>query len=537
MPGGFSYRFLRSGKYLRVTMTSPETYATWTREELVARLMQLDRPHPIANSNQPRQQKPFDFAAYPRRKIALKFSYNGSEYSGLEFQKTPTNLPTVEGVLYDALVHTRLIDPDGGFEGCGWEKCGRTDRGVSAAGQVISLWVRSAFGAREGAVEMPKKLAKGTEEPKTVQIENEVLKSQTVQVTDDGTGDSPGLEGDFGLMGDWDEPPTNAALPPPKPEIEFRYVSWLNNILPPTIRVIAWSPVSADFSARFSCRYRHYKYFFSPHGLDVSAMQDAARRLVGEHDFRNLCKIDASKQLTTFVRRIISAQISRVGSADDEDLCVLDLIGTAFLYNQVRHIMAVLFLVGTRLEHPSVINALLNVDPAHPLPSPKGEEAPLVVTSKPEYQMADPLPLMLWECGYDESLRWRVDSETESACNPDAHSSMSHRDLANNLYHGVQSLYERSVIHTTLDKHFLRAVGEYHRPPPQHFPLGEPGTEPIPRGAVLSTPLGAGTYRRGANYVPLLKRPRMDLAEVVNERWRVGKGARQMERRAQLAVS
>jgi tRNA pseudouridine38/39 synthase len=33
---------------------------------------------------------------------------------------------------------------------------------------------------------------------------------------------------------------------------------------------------------------------------------------------------------------------------------VLDLVGTAFLYNQVRHIMAILLLIGARLELPSL---------------------------------------------------------------------------------------------------------------------------------------------------------------------------------------
>jgi len=95
-------------------------------------------------------------------------------------------------------------------------------------------------------------------------------------------------------------------------------------------------------------------------------MRAAAALLVGEHDFRNLCKLDAAKQLTSFRRRVLRAEISAVpalsGTGEEEEeeeeeggvpaqeMLVLDLVGSAFLYHQVRHIMAVLFLVGTGRE-------------------------------------------------------------------------------------------------------------------------------------------------------------------------------------------
>ena len=46
----------------------------------------------------------------------------------------------------------------------------------------------------------------------------------------------------------------------------------LNSTLPEDIRVLSWAPVGPDFSARFNCLHRTYKYFF-PKGtmdLDVS---------------------------------------------------------------------------------------------------------------------------------------------------------------------------------------------------------------------------------------------------------------------------
>jgi tRNA pseudouridine38/39 synthase len=64
---------------------------------------------------------------------------------------------------------------------------------------------------------------------------------------------------------------------------------------------------------------RHYRYFFSnpalpstPNStgeLDIPAMRDAAARFLGTHDFRNFCKLDASKQIENFSRHIFRAEI------------------------------------------------------------------------------------------------------------------------------------------------------------------------------------------------------------------------------------
>ncbi|KAJ3486404.1 hypothetical protein NLI96_g4266 [Meripilus lineatus] len=506
----------------------PASYDSWTKEELIARLRQLERssqsPSHISRDS---KQKEFDFSAHPRRKIALKFCYNGSEYCGLEHQKGYTPLPSVEGVLFDALSHVRLIDPKGGFEGCGWEKCGRTDKGVSGAQQVVSLWVRSAL-----QIDHARNITQGPSSsdnqlPPSTTGEDHTARDVVAVIPKQ-------LDGDFDLMGDWDEPPSNTGRPLEVPQTqELKYVSSINNILPPSIRVIAWSPVSPDFSARFNCQYRHYKYFFTTKedGLDVTSMQDAADRLLGEHDFRNLCKVDPAKQLTSFRRRILRAEINPVD--ESRGLYVFDLKGTAFLYNQVRHILAILFLVGTQLEHPSVMSALLNVDPQNPYPPfREGEHAPEVVETKPEYQMASGLPLVLWECGYsDTDVQWRTDrtpSIVDQSTTPAK--PLSQRELSSNLHAQLSSIHTNSLIMTTLYSHFLLAARQYHSPPPSYFPRNIPDALPISDATVLSVPLGGGTYRKGARYVKLLERKRGEDVQAVNERWREGKGKRRAER-------
>ncbi|KIP01371.1 hypothetical protein PHLGIDRAFT_20673 [Phlebiopsis gigantea 11061_1 CR5-6] len=515
-------------------MSQADKYGSLSKDDLIARIQQLEetlrgaKPGNARSSRSSvahlrREQKPFDIAAQPKRKIALKFTYDGQFYNGLEHQTLPTPLPTVEEVLWNALVHTRLVDPDVGFEGVGWEKCGRTDRGVSGAGQVVSFWIRSAL--KHNTPLSPTLSADNTSQ---AIVEHQL---PTAAAEDDESG----LEGDFGALGSWDEPPSNTV----KPAItaahsmddndELKYVSTLNAVLPPTLRVVAWSPVSSDFSARFNCRGRHYKYFFSSRGLDIEAMRDGASRLLGEHDFRNLHKLDPAKQLTTFRRRISRAEISSVGpvNGDGTQMHVFDLLGTAFLYNQVRHIMAILFFVGTGLERPEVVTALLNTDPQNPYPPFRpGEVDPPIVTTKPIYPMADALPLVLWDCLYaDGDVSWRADH-----VNPDG-SMRPSLTSARNASLQLRAQHERTMIHATLQDHFLKAANPCHPFPPEYLPV-HPDGPAIPKGVTFGLPLGGGTQIDSSVYIRLLERKRLDHVEVSNERWRAGKGARRTERKA-----
>jgi tRNA pseudouridine38/39 synthase len=247
-------------------------------------------------------------------------------------------------------------------------------------------------------------------------------------------------------------------------------------------------------------------------------MRDATSRLVGEHDFRNLCKIDATKQITNFHRRILRADINPVSTelVHDNSIHVLDLVGTAFLYHQVRHIMAILFLVGAGLEHPSVMSALVNVDQDHPaVTALDGDPVLEVVDRKPEYEMADALPLTLWDCAYaDSDVQWRTDDVQ----------GQSSALTGTALYQQLDSIYARSAIQATLEAHFLAAAAQYHSPP-SRLPSQPELAEPIgPK--VMSVPLGGGMFRRVAKYIPLLVRKRLDPVDVINRRWIVKKGLR-----------
>jgi tRNA pseudouridine38/39 synthase len=59
-------------------------------------------------------------------------------------------------------------------------------------------------------------------------------------------------------------------------------------------------------------------------------MRDGLARLVGEHDFRNMCKVDPPKQLPTHRRTVVSASIDQL-EGEGDDMFVLNLRGGAFV--------------------------------------------------------------------------------------------------------------------------------------------------------------------------------------------------------------
>ncbi|KAI9261600.1 pseudouridine synthase [Phascolomyces articulosus] len=171
---------------------------------------------------------------------------------------------------------------------------------------------------------------------------------------------------------------------------QLPYLRILNSALPPDIRVLAWSPVANTFNARFDCLSRTYHYYFPTKGLCIDSIKKATSYLVGEHDFRNFCKFNPSKNLVHYRRTILSANVSvlnPIGGEGEGEFARFELKGTAFLWHQVRCIVSILLLVGQRLESPSIVQWLLDVDQ---------------VPGKPEYPLASGLPLILFDCEYND---------------------------------------------------------------------------------------------------------------------------------------
>lgn len=76
------------------------------------------------------------FYRYNTRHIALKILYLGWDYHGFAAQEDTEK--TIETALFDALLKTKLIESR---ETSNYHRCGRTDKGVSAFGQVLLIYV------------------------------------------------------------------------------------------------------------------------------------------------------------------------------------------------------------------------------------------------------------------------------------------------------------------------------------------------------------------------------------------------------------
>ena len=129
-----------------------------SREELIARVKSLEihvqqlrnviakndkSALPTARLKQ--KERKFDFNKHKRRHILLQVSYFGWDYAGFATQEEAGR--TIESELFAALLQTKLVEDR---SGANYHRCGRTDRGVSGTGQVISLDVRTNLLEGEG---------------------------------------------------------------------------------------------------------------------------------------------------------------------------------------------------------------------------------------------------------------------------------------------------------------------------------------------------------------------------------------------------
>ncbi|RYO82305.1 hypothetical protein DL764_009628 [Monosporascus ibericus] len=371
----------------------------------------------------------FDPTRYSTRLVALKLAYVGKNYGGFEFQAS-ANLPTIEEELWKALVKSCLIFPENPdevrFDDWQYSKCGRTDRGVSAFGQVIAIRLRS---------NRPKAPEKEKKEEKT---------AQEAGVVDDVNKDGGAeMQAEMGVQEDIDLSASEEKVEKGFDDFtdEIQYCRVLNRLLPKDIRVLAWCPTTPEgFSARHHCRERQYRYFFTQPAyppipssledprahaaatntradkpkdgwLDIAAMRAAAKKFEGLHDFRNFCKVDASKQITNFDRRIFESDVVEVEdvatalpfldgdefrppnstAVAGEDpprgkfpkVYYFHVRGSAFLWHQIRCMVAVLFMVAQGLEEPAVVDRLLD---------------PAAQPCRPNYVLANETPLVLWDC-------------------------------------------------------------------------------------------------------------------------------------------
>jgi len=128
----------------------------------------------------------------------------------------------------------------------------------------------------------------------------------------------------------------------------------LNALLPDDVSVLASEPATDDFDARRDARSRTYRYrlhtrstpspfehlraLHHPHPVDEALLQQAARALVGTHDFTAFTPTDTDH--VRFERHVLAAHWER----ESEDVLVFEITADAFMRNMIR------VLVGTMLE-------------------------------------------------------------------------------------------------------------------------------------------------------------------------------------------
>jgi len=143
----------------------------------------------------------------------------------------------------------------------------------------------------------------------------------------------------------------------------------LNAQLPEDVRVLSVEEAAPGFHARFSARAKTYRYcirngavaspferayvWHVPQPLDVDAMQQAASRLLGRHDFSTFRSIGTD--VPDAVRTLRTSDVA----GDAGSLVTYEVSGDGFLRHMVRAIVGTLVEVGRGWRDPAQMDALL----------------------------------------------------------------------------------------------------------------------------------------------------------------------------------
>ena len=146
------------------------------------------------------------------------------------------------------------------------------------------------------------------------------------------------------------------------------WVRGVNAKLPSDVAVLWSRPVAGEFHARYAATARHYTYLLANRSvrpallagragwyhrpLDVAAMSEAARALVGTHDFSAFRAAECQA-------RSPSRNLTEVAIDVDGGLIRFDFCANAFLHHMIRNIVGALVCVGSGREPTAWIAELL----------------------------------------------------------------------------------------------------------------------------------------------------------------------------------
>jgi len=331
----------------RLLQTSKESLENSSKEELLDFIFALKEAFINGKSSKPSvptsrasKEKPFDFGKHGRRKIALRICYIGWKFDG--FASQPHSDNTIEEHLFRALLKTKLIESR---ESSNYTRAARTDKGVSAIENVVSLYVRSQV--------VPP--SSGEEELDYPRILNAVLPS-----------------------GIWITGWTSV-------DAEFHarfsasYRTYQYYFRPENLNLCAMQR-----AAQFFVGEHDFRNFCK---ADVSQVQ-SFRRVIYACDI----KIVEMTHKNIIERQLIESMESqphRLDNLENVSSCIslakLEVKGQAFLWHQIRCMASVLFMVGRGSEKEDVVKDMLNYEG---------------FGAKPLYRMASEIPLVLSQIGF-----------------------------------------------------------------------------------------------------------------------------------------
>ena len=143
----------------------------------------------------------------------------------------------------------------------------------------------------------------------------------------------------------------------------------MNSLLPVSISAVAACEVDEDFHARYSARFRRYRYdiltrqnrsalcgrfcWHIAQQLDVDAMREAAAHLIGVHDFSSFACADRDDGSP--IRNVTEIAVRKSG-----EHLYIDIRANAFLRSMVRVVVGTLVDVGLGRWPSSQIAEILN---------------------------------------------------------------------------------------------------------------------------------------------------------------------------------
>jgi tRNA pseudouridine38-40 synthase len=149
---------------------------------------------------------------------------------------------------------------------------------------------------------------------------------------------------------------------------EENWLKALNTLLPDDISVKEISPVHPDFHARFDAKGKEYRYVvslekdkdpFRRHfayqpgwNLNLEAMRESAKHLIGTHDFTSFCS--AKTEVEDKVRTIMNIEL-----IEQKNELIFRFVGNGFLYNMVRILTGTILEAGIGKRRPEELKEIL----------------------------------------------------------------------------------------------------------------------------------------------------------------------------------